>query len=104
ALRGHPVDQQLPDVLLPVVDDLGLDDVREAAATGLAVVVDGDDELLVVGDGGAAVGEVGDAVARALGDVDVVGQRLVEAGDDVVVVVRRAVRRGLGRRVRDVVG
>ena len=45
-LRGHPVDEQLPDLDLPVVDDRGADDAREVAAAGLPVVVDRDDELL----------------------------------------------------------
>ena len=46
ALRGRPVDEQLADLDLAVVDHRRGGGVREVAAAGLPVVVDGDDELL----------------------------------------------------------
>ena len=57
--------------------------MRVGAATAHAVVVDGQDELLVVGDRLALPGQAQDALAHRLGDVDGV----LDTGDGVVVVV-----------------
>src|SRR5471032_1237312 len=70
SVAGDPVDDQLTDLLLGVVNHRSRRNAGEAAAAGLPVVVDRHDELRREVDRCPRVGQVDDPRSRTLGDVD----------------------------------
>src|SRR5690606_22137616 len=62
AAASHLLDQQLPDILLPVVDHRGIGDHAVSAATALSIVVEGECERVVVAHGPALERQARDAL------------------------------------------
>src|SRR5690242_17186670 len=79
--------EQVPDRLAPIVHDAGALEHAVAAATRLAVAVQGEREAVRRGDGATAERKPADALPRGLRQVD----RVRHPADDVEVEARDAV-------------